>query len=319
MCVCVFLELGQEALVSPHLSHDHHHGQRPDLLANNNDFAACARQFLRRGTERGVSQSVDNRVSACRLTLSFFVVFRSAIDHIFLTMMASRAVGSFVMLVHVSIILLSFCSNEVMAWQSSSSSSSSSSMMHRAKTTITGHQNINPSADGPEILPSARRELLFLIPKMAATVATATVMLPHRAYAAAPPGMTADAARDQWRNAATTLDDLLQNWSTDKWAGEVGGGDVIRTKLGTQGATSPLFKIEKAFKALRDDVDDAIEFQETTEEFMDALYQADSFANSSNNKTGSGTQTPPAVFIEQSKVEVVKMQTIAKKLNEMVK
>ena len=40
--------------------HDHHHGQRPDLLANNNDFAACARQFLRRGTERGVSQSVDN-------------------------------------------------------------------------------------------------------------------------------------------------------------------------------------------------------------------------------------------------------------------
>jgi hypothetical protein len=52
---------------------------------------------------------------------------------------------------------------------------------------------------------------------------------------------------------------------------------------------------------------------------MDALYQADSLANSSNNKTGSGKQTPPAVFIEQSKVQVVKMQSIAKQMNAMVK
>jgi hypothetical protein len=188
-------------------------------------------------------------------------------------MMASRAAGSFVLL-HVSSILLSFSSNEVMAWQSSS----------RIRTfPTTGHHN--PS-DGSEILP--RRELLFLIPKMAATVATASVMLPHRACAAAPPGMTADLARDQWRNAATVLDDLLQNWSTEKWAVEVGGGDNIRTKLGTQGATSPLFQIEKAFKALGDSeyVDDFVEFQETAEEFMDSLYLADSLANSSNNKTG---------------------------------
>jgi hypothetical protein len=228
------------------------------------------------------------------------------VDQIFLTMMAS----SFVLL-HVSIILLSFRSNEVMAWQSSS----------RAKTTILGTTGHHNPSDGPEILSSPRRELLFLIPKMAATVATATVMLPHRASAAAPPGMTADSARDQWKNALTVLDDLLQNWSTEKWAEEVGGGDAIRTKLGTQGATSPLFQIEKAFKALRDSeyVDDAIEFQETAEEFIDALYQADSMASSSNNKTGSGTQTPPAVFIERSKVEVVKMQSIAKKMNAMVK
>jgi hypothetical protein len=177
-------------------------------------------------------------------------------------------------------------------------------------------------ASGPEILSPPRRELLFLIPKMAATVTTATVlMLPHQACAAAPPGMTADSARDQWRNAATVLDDLLQNWSTEKWAVEVGGGDNIRTKLGTQGTTSPLFQIEKVFKALRDSeyVDDFVEFQETAEEFMDALYQADSLANSSNNKTGSGSQTPPAVFIEQSRVEVVKLQSIAKKMNAMVK
>jgi hypothetical protein len=222
-------------------------------------------------------------------------------------MMASRAAGFYVLL-HVSIILLCFRGIEVMAWQSSS----------RVKTTIIGLHN--PS-DGPEILPSPRRELLFLIPKMAATVATATVMSPHRAFAAAPPGMTTDSARGQWRSAVTVLDDLLKNWSTEKWAEEVGGGDVIRAELGTQGTTSPLFQIEKAFKALRDSeyVDDFMEFQEATDEFMDALFQADSLANSSNNKTGSGKQTPPAVFIEQSKVEVVKLQSIAKKINAMVK
>lgn len=138
---------------------------------------------------------------------------------------------------------------------------------------------------------------------------------------AAPPRTTADSARGQWRNALTELDDLLQNWSTEKWAEEVGGGDAIRTKLGTQGATSQLFQIEKALKALSDSeyVDDFVEFQETAEEFMDALYRADSLASSSNNKTGSGSQTPPAVFIEQSKVQVVKMQSIANKMNAMVK
>lgn len=236
-------------------------------------------------------------------------------------MMASRATGFFVVF-HASIILLSICSNVVIAWQSSISSSISSSRM-----TTSGqhdHRTSNPSDAGPEI-PSAspaRRDLLFLIPKIAA-ITTAAVMSPRQAFAAAPPvtKMTADSARDQWRNAATVLDDLLNNWSTEKWAAEVGGGDNIRTKLGTQGVTSPLYQIEKALKVLRDSeyVDDFIEFQETADEFMDALFQADSLANSSNNKTGSGSQTPPAVFIEQSRAEVVKLQSIAKKMNAIVK
>ena len=182
----------------------------------------------------------------------------------------------------------------------------------------TGH---HPPSDGPEILQSPRRQLLFQIPKIAATLATSTIMLPHRACNAATSGITPDSAKGQWRQASTQLDDLLLNWSTEKWAAEVGGGDTIRQKLGTQGATSPLYQIEKTFKALRDSeyVDDGIEFQETTEEFMDALYRADSLASSSNNKTGSGKQTPPAVFIEQSREEVIKMQGITKKLNAMVK
>jgi hypothetical protein len=233
-----------------------------------------------------------------------------------LAMMASRVASVFVMLFSVG-------SNEVMAWQSSSrmaKTRTSPSMIDPIIGTPTG-QHHTPS-DDPEILPSSRRELLFLIPKMAAaTVATAT-MLPHTCAAAAvPAGMTADAARDQWKRAATVVDDLLQNWSTEKWAAEVGGGDAIRSQLGTQGTTSSLFQIEKAFKVLRDSdyIDDFIEFQETSEEFIDALYQADSLANSSNLKTGSGKQTPPAVFLEQSRDQVVKMQSIAKKLNAMVK
>lgn len=223
-------------------------------------------------------------------------------------MMASKSVGFFAF-------LLIFCSDGVTAWQSGSRVTAKTTIID---TTVTNRHN--PS-EGPEILSSPRRKLLFLIPKMAATAATATVMLPHQTLAApAPAGMTADSARGQWRNALTEVDDLLQNWSTDKWAGEVGGGDAIRKKLGTQGATSPLYQIEKAFKVLgnSDFVDDFVEFQETAEEFMDALYRADSLASSSNNKTGSGSQTPPAVFIEQSKAEVVKMQSIAKQMNAMV-
>lgn len=228
-------------------------------------------------------------------------------------MMASKSVGFFALVLHVSLVLLIFCSDGVIAWQSGSRVA--------AKTTIidtTATNRHNPS-EGPEIMSSPRRKLLFLIPKMAATAATATVMLPHQILAA-PAGMTADSARGQWRSALTELDDLLQNWSTDKWAEEVGSGNAIREKLGTQGATSPLYQIEKAFKVLgnSDFVDDFVEFQETAEEFMDALYRADSLASSSNNKTGSGSQTPPAVFIEQSKVEVVRMQSIAKKMNAMV-
>jgi len=232
------------------------------------------------------------------------------------------------------------------AWQSiSSSSSSSSSSSHKmakassstpttvhttttttfigASTTTGDHHH--PS-DGLEILPSSRRrQLLLQVPKVVAIVATATstIMLPHNQVcnAAAAPGMTAESARDQWKQAATVLNDLLQNWSTDKWAEEVGGGDIIRTNLGTQGGTSPLFQIEKAFKVLRDSeyVEDFIEFQETVDEFIEALYRADSMASSSNNKTGSGKQTSPAVFIEQSKDEVIKMQAIAKKLTNQIK
>mmetsp|Transcript_19430 Transcript_19430/g.22211 ORF Transcript_19430/g.22211 Transcript_19430/m.22211 type:complete len:231 (-) Transcript_19430:206-898(-) len=224
-------------------------------------------------------------------------------------MMAPRATG-IVLLFHVSILVLCcFRCDDVTALQSQSSISSSK-MMTAASPSI--------RSDGLEleILPSPRRRFLSQISKITATVATATIMSPHPSWAAAAP---AESARTQWRQTVATLDDLLQNWSTEEWAAEIGGGDKIRMKLGTQGATSPLYQIEKALKVLRDSefVADFVEFQETADEFTGALYRADSLASSSNNKTGSGKQTPPAVFIGQAKTEVVEMQRIAKKLNGM--
>eukprot|EP00580_Thalassiosira_gravida_P017735 CAMPEP_0201673274 /NCGR_PEP_ID=MMETSP0494-20130426/34267_1 /ASSEMBLY_ACC=CAM_ASM_000839 /TAXON_ID=420259 /ORGANISM="Thalassiosira gravida, Strain GMp14c1" /LENGTH=227 /DNA_ID=CAMNT_0048155147 /DNA_START=59 /DNA_END=739 /DNA_ORIENTATION=- len=227
-------------------------------------------------------------------------------------MMASRSAASYVLL-HVSIILLILHNDKVTAWQIGSTGNGKRVSARKTNTvgTTTAVSHHNPSDDGhPEITSSPRRELLLLIPKMATatTIATATVMMPHQ-QALAAGGMTADSARDQWKNASPALDELLQNWSTEKWSEGVGGGDIIRTKLGTMGdaTTSPLFQIEKALKAVGDSdyVDDFIEWTETGEEFMDSLYQADSLANSSNLKTGSGKQTPPEVFIEQSRKEVV--------------
>jgi hypothetical protein len=143
---------------------------------------------------------------------------------------------------------------------------------------------------------------------------------PRHAVAATP---AEDSARTQWKQAKTTLDELLRDWSTEEWAAEVGGGDNVSKKLGIKGAVSPLYQIEKAFLKLRDsefvDDDVFVEFQEAGDDFMVTLYRADSLASSSNNKTGSGKQTPPAVFLEQSRAEVVELQKLATKLDAMVK
>ena len=198
-------------------------------------------------------------------------------------------------------ILSTFCC-EVSAWQQS--------------TVARRCHHENTCIDAADLLPSSHRRQFFV--QIARTVSAAvvtSVALPNAASAAAAPD--ADSARSQWKDALSTLDNLLSDWSTVA----TGGGDAIRTKLGTQGTTSPLFQIDKALKALRDSdyVEDFIEFQETSEEFGLALSRADSMAYSANFAGGSGKPTPPAVYIEKSKVEVVEMQRIAKKLDGMVK
>jgi len=165
-----------------------------------------------------------------------------------------------------------------------------------------------------------RRQFLGGIARMASAAAVSTaVILPTQQSIAAieSSGISADSARKQWKDAALALDNLIQDWPT--FAAK--GGDGIRGVLGTQGTSSPLFQIDKAFRALRDSdyVEDFVEFQEIAEEFGLALARADSMAYSANFAGGSGKPTPPAVYIEKSKTEVVEMQRIAKKLDAMVK
>ena len=98
-------------------------------------------------------------------------------------------------------------------------------------------------------------------------------------------------ALKQWQDSVATIDNLLDNWDPVSSGGgsqkEVGiSGDAIRKELGTAnfGAdVSPLFKIDKAFKVLRDNDDiDLVEFTELTEEFAEVLASADSQAYSAN-------------------------------------
>ena len=123
--------------------------------------------------------------------------------------------------------------------------------------------------------------------------------------------LSSDAAAAQWKAAARTIDNLLSNWDSIS----KGGGDAIRTQLGTQGITSPLFQIDKALKVLRDSAEDLVEFTEMTDEFLLNLSRADSMAYSANFAGGSGKPTPPAVYIEKSRVEVLDLQKLAKSLS----
>lgn len=165
--------------------------------------------------------------------------------------------------------------------------------------------------------PSPRRLFLFQMARTTTIAAMTTIILPNQACVAAASESSADSARKQWKEAVSTLDDLLNDWSTVA----TNGGDAIRGKLGTQGTLSPLFQIDKALRTLRDSdyVDDFIEFQETIDDFRLALSRADAMAYSANFAGGSGKPTPPAVYIEKSKTEVIEIQRIAKKLDAMVK
>ena len=123
----------------------------------------------------------------------------------------------------------------------------------------------------------------------------------------------------QWKASVDLLDNLVTNWDPDA------SGDAIRKELGTANFgkdVSPLFQIEKAFKVIRDTNDDIdiVEFTELSEEFAQVLASADSMAYSANFAGGSGNpnSNKPKVFIEKSKVEVERLQQIAKKISSLL-
>ena len=155
----------------------------------------------------------------------------------------------------------------------------------------------------------SRRFVLLKAPRVAARVAAGAIMtsVPKPALA-----MSTDAAKEQWKQSVKVIDAMLSDWPSLK------GGDAIRVELGTQGTTSPLFQIDKALKALRDEAEDLVEFTEQSDEFLLRLAAADSMAYSANFAGGSGKPTPPAVYIEKSKKEVEDMQKIAKALSALL-
>mmetsp|Transcript_20230 Transcript_20230/g.36568 ORF Transcript_20230/g.36568 Transcript_20230/m.36568 type:complete len:204 (-) Transcript_20230:238-849(-) len=159
---------------------------------------------------------------------------------------------------------------------------------------------------------STRRSFLFGTTIVATSILTRATPASATYTAAA---LTPDTALQQWKDSVKTIDNLCDNWDTIS----KGGGDSIRKELGTANfgtSPSPLFQIDKAFKVLRDNPDvDLIELTEQAEELSNALAAADSMAYSSNFAGGAGKPTPPAVYIERAKKEVLEMQRIAKSLS----
>ena len=145
-----------------------------------------------------------------------------------------------------------------------------------------------------------------------------TTSHPTAAIAATTPPLNQETALTQWKASVATIDNLLENWTTLS----AGGGDAIRKELGTANfgtSISPLFQIEKVFKVLRDNGDvDLIEFTEKSEEFTETLVRADTMAYSSNFAGGSGKPTPPAVYLEKSRKEVVVLSDLAKSLSSLL-
>jgi hypothetical protein len=162
----------------------------------------------------------------------------------------------------------------------------------------------------------SRRAFILQVPATAAVVASLSVpLLIDPATATAATIITSEAAQIQWKQSETVIDDLLKNWPT---VVAQGGGDGIRREIGTVGTTSPLFQIDKALRALREEAEDLIEFTDQTEEFQLALSRADSMAYSANFAGGSGKPTPPAFYIEKSRNEVIELQKIAKSLRALL-
>mmetsp|Transcript_19360 Transcript_19360/g.36553 ORF Transcript_19360/g.36553 Transcript_19360/m.36553 type:complete len:201 (-) Transcript_19360:37-639(-) len=173
-----------------------------------------------------------------------------------------------------------------------------------------------PSQDVATQAPSLGRRAFLLTPTPVVVVgvgaASQLLVTVPPAAAAAAAALDTDAATTQWKSAVATIDQLLAHWDTTYAKGT---GDAIRTKLGTQGITSPLFQIDKALRVLRDKAADIVEFTEQTDEFLLTLSRADSMAYSANFAGGSGKPTPPAVYIEKAHQEIVKLQNVAQSLS----
>ena len=131
------------------------------------------------------------------------------------------------------------------------------------------------------------------------------------AVAALAPAAARAEPRDQWIAAQKEIDSILADWPI------AGGGDGIRRRIGTVGATSPLFDIEKTCRKLIPTADDPVAFAEALEEFVSGIARVDGMAYSSNFAGGSGkpSENSATRYIERSKDELVALKKDVAKMN----
>ncbi|CAK9040986.1 Novobiocin biosynthesis protein H [Durusdinium trenchii] len=146
--------------------------------------------------------------------------------------------------------------------------------------------------------------------------------VPRRSTCSALLGTVATSAgatepRQQVAAAMQKLEDLTNPDNFKKIA--AGGGDNIRREVGTVGMTSPLFDVDKAFKALAEEAEDPEAYVEVLERFLKALTNADADAYSSIFSMNSAAATSPQVYINKAFEELEIAKTNAKELTRMLK
>eukprot|EP00440_Ansanella_granifera_P051250 gb/GFBE01055554.1/.p1 GENE.gb/GFBE01055554.1/~~gb/GFBE01055554.1/.p1 ORF type:complete len:257 (+),score=58.17 gb/GFBE01055554.1/:1-771(+) len=124
-------------------------------------------------------------------------------------------------------------------------------------------------------------------------------------------------ARQQVLAAARKLGELADAEKYAKVA--AAGGDNIRREIGTVGTSSPLFDIDKAFKALAEEADDAEAYFEELEKLLKALSGTEADAYSSLFALNSAANVPPEVYIKKAFKELEEANTIVKGLLAMLK
>mmetsp|Transcript_38129 Transcript_38129/g.82098 ORF Transcript_38129/g.82098 Transcript_38129/m.82098 type:complete len:185 (+) Transcript_38129:20-574(+) len=135
-------------------------------------------------------------------------------------------------------------------------------------------------------------------------------LLPSSAMAAMDPKQQVTAAMQK-------LEDLCDPEYYKKVAS--GGGDNIRREVGTVGVTSPLFDVDKAFKALAEEAEDPEAYVELLERFTKGITRADADAYSSIFSMNSAAATSPQVYIDKAFEELKVAKAAARELTNMLK
>lgn len=136
----------------------------------------------------------------------------------------------------------------------------------------------------------------------ASSAAAVTLISAPRTAAAASKIAEAD-ARKQIAAGYTALDTLLGEFRV---VTEREGGDGVRRILGTVGASSPVYRVEAAFRSLTEAADEPPEYLDGLEELMRNLADADSQAYSANFISFSSAKGTPEQYFGRSKEAVAR-------------